>query len=96
MLRQTSADGYFEPLGRWFDIRVYPWEEGVDVFFQDVTGRQQMLERLQAQEAALRASADELKDALKTREALINSLPALIAMLDESGMVLDVNDQWRH
>lgn len=55
-----------------------------------------MLERLQAQEAALRASADELKDALKTREALINSLPALIAMLDESGMVLDVNDQWRH
>ncbi len=38
----------------------------------------------------------KLDDALATRRALINSLPAHIALLDDAGKILDVNDQWRH
>lgn len=37
-----------------------------------------------------------LAGALETRRALINSLPAHIALLDGEGKILDVNDQWRH
>jgi len=92
----ASADEYFEPLGMWFDIHVYPWEEGIAVIFRDVTENHRMLEQLRAQEAALRASTEKLNDVLNTRQVLINSLPAHIAMLDESGVIIDVNDQWRH
>lgn len=42
------------------------------------------------------AMVETLSDALATRRALINSLPAHIALLDEGGRILDVNDQWRH
>ncbi|MFU8877818.1 MAG: EAL domain-containing protein [Wenzhouxiangellaceae bacterium] len=92
----SSAEEYFGPLDTWFDNHVYPWEQGVAVFFRDVTENRRMLEQVQAQEAALRASSEELSDALNTRQALINSLPAHIAMLDENGVIVDVNEQWRH
>lgn len=39
---------------------------------------------------------ESLSGALSTRRALINSLPAHIALLDGKGRILDVNDQWRH
>ena len=42
------------------------------------------------------ATNRQLEHALKTRQALINSLPAHIALLDGEGNVLDVNQQWRH
>ncbi|MDX1608738.1 MAG: EAL domain-containing protein [Halofilum sp. (in: g-proteobacteria)] len=91
-----SVEEFFEPLGAWFDVHVYPWEEGLAVFFRDVTESHRMIEQLQAQEADLRASRDELDAALDTRQALINSLPAHIALLDGDGTIVDVNEQWRH
>jgi diguanylate cyclase (GGDEF)-like protein len=39
---------------------------------------------------------ETLSSALATRRALIDSLPAHIALLDGDGKILDVNDQWRH
>ncbi|EWH00507.1 GGDEF domain-containing protein [Halomonas sp. BC04] len=39
---------------------------------------------------------ETLSGALATRRALIDSLPAHIALLDGAGKILDVNDQWRH
>jgi diguanylate cyclase (GGDEF)-like protein/PAS domain S-box-containing protein len=92
----NSAEEFFEPLDIWFDMHAYPWEEGVAVFFRDVTDHHQMLEQLRVQEAALRVSRDELDSALNTRQILINSLPAHIAMLDADAVIIDVNDQWRH
>ncbi len=41
------------------------------------------------------AMVETLSDALATRRALIDSLPAHIALLDGDGKILDVNDQWR-
>jgi len=91
-----SVEDWFAPLETWFDVHVYPWQEGVAVFFRDVTESHRMVERLQQQEADLRRSRDALDAALTTRQALINSLPAHIAMLDAEGLIVDVNDQWRH
>lgn len=92
----TTTEEFYAPLDGWFDVRAYPWEEGVAVFFRDVTETHRMVEQLQEHETALRASHDELDAALTTRQALINSLPAHIAMLDTDGNVIDVNEQWRH
>ncbi len=46
-------------------------------------------------EAELRASRDELRTTLSARQALINALPAHIALLDGEGNVVDVNERWR-
>jgi diguanylate cyclase (GGDEF)-like protein/PAS domain S-box-containing protein len=91
----VSLEEYYEPFGLWLDIRVYPTEEGLVLYFRDVTERRQMTEQLRAHEARLRESRDELAAALDARQALINSLPAHIALLDPEGNVVDVNDQWR-
>ena len=47
-----------------------------------------MLEHLRTQET-------RLQSALLDRQALVNSLPANIAVLDAEGTILDVNEQWR-
>lgn len=86
---------YYAPLGKWFDIRAYPSEEGLAVYFLDVTEHHAMLARLQAQEETLRRSRDHLAELLESRRALINSLPAHIALLDRTATILDVNEQWR-
>lgn len=39
---------------------------------------------------------DKLAGALETTPALINSMPAHFTLLDDEGMILDVNDHWRH
>lgn len=92
----ASVEEYYEPLGIWLDIRAYPSEEGLAVFFRDVSEQRDMLERLAQQERELRTSRDDLERALETSQTLINALPANIALLDPSGQILDVNDQWRH
>ena len=91
----VALEEYYEPLETWFDIRAYPSEEGLTVYFRDVTERRQMAEQLQEQEARLRQSRDQLAAVLETRQALTNSLPAHIALLDQRGVIVDVNDQWR-
>ncbi len=53
-------------------------------------------QKLQEHEATLQRSRDELAYALDLRQALVNSLPAHLALLDQDGTIVDVNDQWRH
>ncbi len=45
---------YFAPWDRWFETRAHPYEDGLSVFFQDVTDRQRA-------EAQLRRYADRLQ-----------------------------------
>ena len=91
-----SIETYYAPLKAWFDLRAYPWQEGVAVFFRDITEQRRMVERLKEQETELRKSREALEATLRHQQALINSLPAHIAVLDAYGNVIDVNDQWRH
>ena len=53
----------------------------VEGAFQDITPQQEMTEKL--------------RQALKMRYAMINSLPAHIAVIDEEGTIFDTNEQWR-
>ena len=92
----VALEEYYEPLETWFDIRAYPTEDGLAVYFRDVTERREMEEQLRRREEELRDSRDELAAMLETRQMLINALPAHIALLDADGTILDVNEQWRH
>lgn len=92
----VALEPHYESLQRWFDIRAYPSDEGLTVYFRDVTARRQLTGQLQEQEEHLRQSRDQLAGLLETRQALINSLPAHIALLDAHGVIIDVNDRWRH
>ncbi|MFP4277953.1 MAG: EAL domain-containing protein [Wenzhouxiangella sp.] len=95
--REFSDQSTHRLLARYYPIDL-PGDSGRDVGFvlTDITESHQMVQRLQAKETALRESYDALDDALKTRQALINSLPAYIALLDNQANVVDVNEQWRH
>lgn len=84
---RTTAEAYKDDNGKI--VRV----QGA---FQDITERQQLVLQLEAYSTSLRKTHDELEHMLKTRQALINSLPAHIALLDNEGTIIDVNEQWRH
>jgi len=94
--KASAAEEFFEPLDAWFEMRAYPWEDGVAVFFRDVTTYHEMVRQFRAQHIVLQKSRDELDAMLETRQALINSLPAHIALLDHEANIIDVNSQWRH
>ncbi len=62
----TSVEAYFEPLGTWFDVRTYPWAEGVMVHFRDIGARKRAdaeRERLLADAEAARADAEAANQA---------------------------------
>ena len=90
-----SFEEYFEPRARWLEIRAYPCDDGLAVFIHDFTDWRTLTEELREHERDRRASRHQLQVAFETRKALIDSLPAHIALIDSAGVILDVNDQWR-
>jgi PAS domain S-box-containing protein len=55
-----GGEGFYEPLGAWFEFRAYPFEGGLSVYFRDITERRRAHEELvRAKEAA--EAADRLK-----------------------------------
>jgi len=90
----VTFEEYYRPFAIWFDIRAFPSPDGLAVYFQDVSERHQMVRRLQTQKAALRQSRDRLAELVQTRKALVDSLPAHIALLDADGRIVEVNDPW--
>jgi PAS domain S-box-containing protein len=41
-----TFEDYYEPIGRWFDVNVYPSTSGISVFFKDITERKRADDRL--------------------------------------------------
>ena len=92
---RTVEEEHYPPLDFWVDVHIHPWQDGLAVCFSDVTRRHHMLEKLRAHESRLQQSQEELTELLDARRALINSLPAHIALLDACGVIIDINEQWR-
>ena len=49
-----TYEDYYPPLETWFEVTLYPSEEGLSVYFRDVTERKGRVDRLRRREAALR------------------------------------------
>lgn len=78
----VSSEFFHAASGRWLEVRTYPGGNEVTLFIRDVSTRHQ--------------ATEEIGRTLALRRALINALPAHIALIDEQGVIQDVNEQWRH
>ena len=73
----------YEPLGRWFDVRAYPSETGLSVFFRDVTEQQRRREELESRERVLRDLYNVTSDVDRSFDDQVE------ALMDIGGTVLD-------
>ncbi|HSD61634.1 MAG TPA: PAS domain-containing protein, partial [Burkholderiales bacterium] len=72
----VTFEGYYEPLGVWYECHCYPAPEGLSVFFTDTTERKRAEQALQESEARLRA--------------LVNAVPDVLLVLDDTGRYLEI------
>ncbi len=63
----TSYELYYDPLGIWVDVRVYPSETGLSVYFRDVTERKR-------RERALREVYEILADPERSFDERVDAL----------------------
>ncbi|AXE65622.1 hypothetical protein BBF93_16335 [Hyphomonas sp. CACIAM 19H1] len=68
----VSFEEYFGPLGAWFEVSAYPMQDGLTVYFRDVTAQRRRDEHLRLLDAAV----SRLNDILLITEA--NSLDASV------------------
>lgn len=51
--RRVELEAHFPTLGKWLEVRAYPFAEGLAVYFRDVTDRQHAQEQLMLLEASV-------------------------------------------
>jgi PAS domain S-box-containing protein len=54
-----EIEEYYPPWERWFENRIYPTQEGLSIFFQDITRRKLAEEALQKAKAELEVKVEE-------------------------------------
>jgi PAS domain S-box-containing protein len=69
---------YYPPLNRWFEVKAFPFEKGLSVYFDDVT------DRMEARES-LRRERD-------LTEAVMDTSVAAIVIVDASGEISFANE----
>ncbi|HEX5753827.1 MAG TPA: PAS domain-containing protein [Archangium sp.] len=89
-----SFENHYAPWDRWFEIHVYPTDEGIAVLFQDVTGRKRRdeeRERLLREQTHLREQAEQ---ALRERQRAVEVLEhgEALVVLDKDFRIVLVNE----
>jgi PAS domain S-box-containing protein len=84
----VRSEDYYAPLSLWYEDTIYPSEAGLSVFIKDIS------EQKKAEQQVLEKQ-EELKKAQQMQSAILNALPPLIALLNEEGKIIAVNDSWR-
>jgi diguanylate cyclase (GGDEF)-like protein/PAS domain S-box-containing protein len=74
---QTFFDTYYEPAHAWIEVRAYPHEDGLSVFFHDITDRR-------SAENAIRKSEQRFSE-------VIEMTPEGYLLADVQGTLMDVN-----
>jgi diguanylate cyclase (GGDEF)-like protein len=78
--QSQQLEFFYDPLDRWFEVRVHPDRDHLLVFFRDVHERRTLDEERAAESSLIRA--------------LLNALPARTAILDADGTILTTNTAW--
>lgn len=68
--RRIEMEAYFPTLGKWLEVRAYPFAEGLAVYFRDVSHRRQAQEQLML----LEASVAQLNDIVVIVETGLNTV----------------------
>lgn len=58
----VSFEAYYPPLGQWFEVSVYPSEEGLSVYYRSINERKKAQEKLETTLNELERSNKELQD----------------------------------
>jgi len=66
---QVSFEAYFPPLETWFRVTAYPFEDGLSVYFNDVTEEVEQATALQEREQYLSIMLRSIGDAVITTDA---------------------------
>jgi PAS domain S-box-containing protein len=62
-------EAYYPPYGRWFENRIFPYSDGLAIFFQDVTERRTAADRLRESEQRYRSLFEQHPDAVYSFDA---------------------------
>ena len=76
--RTVTFEEYFAPLGIWVSIRAYPSDQGIAVYFRDITENKRI--------------ADELRESERRFSSMLANLNLMTAMLDKDGRITYCND----
>ena len=82
--RRVELEDYYPTLGKWLEVRAYPFAEGLAVYFRDVTERR----KSQEQQRLLETSISRLNDIVVIAEALPVGVP--------KPRIVFVNDAFEH
>jgi PAS domain S-box-containing protein len=85
---RVDFETYYPPLDSWFEVRVFPHERGLSVYFRNISHRienEKIVARQQAESAAALA---------RTRRIIASSLD-IIANLDAEGRFIEISPRCR-
>lgn len=66
----ATFEDFYAPLGKWFEVHAYPSEEGLAIYFRDITARKQAEQARQEADVRIREQAsllDKATDAIIVR-----------------------------
>ncbi|HYW51302.1 MAG TPA: ATP-binding protein, partial [Gemmatimonadaceae bacterium] len=89
-----AVEGYFAPLDSWFDVRIYPWTNGLMVHFRDISARmhaaaerEQLLAEVNDANAELRRLATMAQDAERRARFLADLGQALQPIVEPDALM---------
>ncbi len=74
----TTEEAYYPPHETWYDVTVYPDEDGISIYFRDSSIRKEREQELERKE--------------RRYQAVFNDPNILVGLIDTDGTVLDIND----
>jgi diguanylate cyclase (GGDEF)-like protein len=78
--QSQQLEFFYDPLDRWFEVRVHPNHDHLVAFFRDVHERRTLDDERAAESSLIRS--------------VLNALPARTAILDADGTILTTNAAW--
>ncbi|WP_306056500.1 sensor histidine kinase [Natronococcus wangiae] len=70
----VSFEEFYEPLDAWLEVRAYPSENGLSVYFRDITARVERENELRRRERALRRTYEIVADPDRTFPEQVDAL----------------------
>ena len=80
----VELETYYEPYETWFDVRAFPADGGLSVYFRDVTRRKRLESAVEEREAELEEVAEALDEMAEHTERLLELAEGLAGDADEN------------
>jgi diguanylate cyclase (GGDEF)-like protein/PAS domain S-box-containing protein len=82
---KTFFDTYWEPTGVWLEVRVYPNEEGISVYFHDITAEREAENALRKSEKRFKSLFERAGDSIFIADSNLRIVDANARACEELG-----------